>query len=176
MKKLFKATVFLFLIFLVGILGCSGASSLQEGVDYNLVDTPAKGKLADYDFAVQDATVSHLGILHLREGQDFIAMREIIITFPLKKGEKIAGRTIKVGKGSPLSGMLSFIVPRPMVQIKWQGDNGLNRRGFIDGFVLVVVFGEDQEDGYSVPGKIYYQTTWEGHEDHVVGSFTAIYH
>jgi len=163
-KKLYIITVLSF----ITCAACQGAL-LIEGKDYEFSNKSATGTIAGKDFKVENASISNLGVLTLRQGQDFIADREIIITFPMKEGDQIPGKIVKMGKKSLFFG---FIIPQPTVTMKWQSNQGLKRRAFATGYLLVLEFGEEK-NGY-IPGKIAFQASWD-HEDSVNGTFKAFY-
>jgi len=125
----------------------------------------AAGKIMGYDFTVEEATVQKQnGILHLKQGEDFFADREMIIFLFLNQ-ESVAGKTFTITPDQEA-------ITKPHIHLRWKtGEADTPQSDVVmDDYTMQLSF--DQIRGDSVTGRIDLSIPGES-ETFVKGKFTA---
>jgi len=123
----------------------------------------ASGKIHGEDFTVENAKIK-MGVLTLRQGEDFFADREVMIFLFLGKDEKPDGKTFQVSKESN--------VGVPHIHMKWKEKNKdvPETETFIKDYVMRLELGT--REGGKLPGRIYLALP-DTLKSFVAGSFNA---
>ncbi|MFP4445851.1 MAG: TM2 domain-containing protein [Desulfosudaceae bacterium] len=125
----------------------------------------AAGKIRGYDFTVEEATVQKQnGVLHLKQGEEFFADREMIIFLFLNQ-ESISGKTFTITPDQDA-------ITKPHLHLRWKtGDSDTPQSDVVmDDYTMQLSF--DQIRGDSVSGRIELSIPGES-ETYVEGKFTA---
>ena len=127
---------------------------------------PAQGVAHGVVFKVQKASLEmpHMGVLHLRQGQDFFADYEFKIATFTDIDEIVKGKTIIVKPGD--AGNL----PQVVLEYKVEGKDVPATEMFMKGYTMKLEFA--QTTGNKIQGKIYLCLPDEK-KSFVAGSFEA---
>lgn len=109
-------------------------------------EAKVSGKIHGQEFTLDKAELEN-GILTLRQGKEFFPERAIQIFLFLKDGEKVEGKSYKIGAKR------GFTNPHVHLQWKDKGKQVPDSEAFTDKYAMILEFGKEK-DG-AIPGKIY---------------------
>ena len=126
-----------------------------------------RGKISNVRFTLQDAYLQVNGstyVLTLREGDNVVADREMLIALRLKPGENIQGKSWTITKDMTTGG--------PGIAKKWidQRDQPQKQVPFTGGYALKLEF--DKAVTGVIPGKIYLALP-DAEQSVIAGEFSA---
>jgi hypothetical protein len=126
-----------------------------------------RGKISNVRFTLQDARLEVTGatyVLTLREGENFIADREMVLSLRLKPGENIQGKSWTISKDMTTGG--------PGVAKKWLDlrDQPPKQAAFAGGYALKLEF--DKASAGIIAGKIYLALP-DQEQSVIAGEFSA---
>lgn len=123
-----------------------GLKAPPQPVELPKVSGPVAGTINGEPFKMEKAYIQNK-ILHLRQGRDFFADKEIIIFMFLKDGEKLDGKKFNI---SPKTG---FSAPHIHMKYKVPGGRKLGKtETFMDKYTMTLEFGKEKNG--VITGKI----------------------
>lgn len=134
----------------------------EQEAKLTLVETPVVGRLNGRDFELTTAFWKDTQLTFEQAGEGPEKL-ELQITFPLRGGELVPGKTFRLGAGDAPFGT-------PM-QVSWTDENGaVRRRSIASGYVLWITF--DEVSKATVAGRIHLCLSGTN-QSWVAGQFSA---
>lgn len=127
------------------------------------IEGKVKGEIHGESFELEEAYIKN-GILHLRQGKDFFADKELVIFLFLDENEKLDGKKYEVNSGS------QFGVPHVHMKYKVAGKNLPETDMFLSKYAMTLEFG--QREGNGISGSINIVLPDEA-KSHAAGNFVA---